>query len=154
MGAEVVDIAKIFGGAKVLNRDLTVFADLREAVEKGLPAMAANNTMRAVLSSSSKAQKESFASVVFQSSARKKVIERQNVATSRLSSSESERTERIARIFVLAEKALGSRKVAQSFMTLPHARLGGKTPLANLKNEVGGIEVEEILNSVLFGLPA
>lgn len=154
MGAEVVDIAKILGGAKVLNRDLTVFADLREAVEKGLPAMAADSTMRAVVSGTSRAQKESFASVVFQSQARKKLIDRPNVSKSRLNSGESERTERIARIFVLAEMALGNRRVAQVFMSTPHPRLRGKTPLENLRNEVGGIEVEEILNSIIFGLPA
>lgn len=154
MGAEVIDIAKILGGATALSRDLTDLAELRTAVEEGLPAIAASNTMLVVVSPDNQKHRDSFASVVFQRSDRKKLIEKQNAKGSRLTSGESERTERIARIFVLAEKALGSRKVAQSFMTLPHPRLGGKTPLANLKNEVGGLEVEEILNSILFGLPA
>ena len=54
MGVEVVDIARILGGAKALNRDVSVYADLREAVEAGLPVEAARKAMSTVVAAGNK----------------------------------------------------------------------------------------------------
>ena len=59
-----------------------------------------------------------------------------------------------SRIFAMAVQALGDTATARAFMTQPHPRLANATPLNNLRNEDGAIEVEELLNAVLFGLPA
>ena len=39
-------------------------------------------------------------------------------------------------------------------MMTPHGYLGAQTPLRYLSNEVGALEVEQILNAILYGLPA
>ena len=59
-----------------------------------------------------------------------------------------------ARIFALAIKALGDEETARAFVLAPHKYLGGEIPLKYLSNEVGALEVEQILNAILYGLPA
>lgn len=154
MGVEVVDIARILGGAKTLDREINVFADLRVAIEQGLPAKAAMLTMKVVVNPLVESQREEFMGVVFKTDARKKSFEDAKAWDDRLTEAESERTERIARIFALATNALGDAVTARQFMTTPHPRLGNISPLKNLGNEVGAIEIEDMLNAVLFGLPA
>jgi putative toxin-antitoxin system antitoxin component (TIGR02293 family) len=154
MGVEVLDIARILGGAKILDREINVLADLKVAIDKGLPAEAAKQTMAAVVTPSVKSQREEFMGVVFKTAARRKSFQEAKMWSERLTQAESERTERIARIFAMAVRALGDTATARAFMTQPHPRLANATPLNNLRNEVGAIEVEEMLNAVLFGLPA
>ncbi|MBS0561420.1 MAG: DUF2384 domain-containing protein [Proteobacteria bacterium] len=70
----------------------------------------------------------------------------------RLSAPESERTERIARLFVQARRALGSEAEARAFMTTPHPRLEGRTPLDAAKTDLGARRAEHILNAIEYGL--
>ena len=151
MTVEVVDIAKILGGAEVLEQEINILADLKRAIERGLPAEAAKQTMDAIGGPDVETM---FMSLVFQSPERMKELDRTPIWHGTLTPAESERTERIARIAALAAKALGDEESARVFLTTPHSRLGGAVPLRYLTNEVGALEVEEILNSVFYGLPA
>jgi len=153
MTVEVVDIAKVLGGVKTLEQDISVFAELKAAIERGFPAAAARQTMDAVVRPGAADLALLFVGLVFDSKERQREVSLSPVWRGTLTPAESERTERIARIFALAIKALGDNDTARTFMTTPHGRLGGVAPLKYLNNEVGALEVEELLNAVLYGFP-
>ena len=70
----------------------------------------------------------------------------------RLSPEESERTERAARLFVHARRALGTEDEARDFMTTPHPMLSGKTPLEAARTDLATRRTEHILNALEYGL--
>jgi putative toxin-antitoxin system antitoxin component (TIGR02293 family) len=72
--------------------------------------------------------------------------------TKKLSTAESERTERIARLFVHARRALGTEAEAREFMTAPHPELDGRTPFDAAKTDLGARRAEGILNALEYGL--
>lgn len=69
-----------------------------------------------------------------------------------LSPQESERTERVARLFVHANRALGTKAEAREFMTTPHPQLDGRSPLDAARTDLGTRRVEQILNALEYGL--
>ena len=69
-----------------------------------------------------------------------------------LSPQESERTERVARLFVHARRALGTEAEAREFMTTPHPRLDGRSPIEAAKTDLGTRRAEQILNALEYGL--
>jgi putative toxin-antitoxin system antitoxin component (TIGR02293 family) len=71
----------------------------------------------------------------------------------RLTREESERTERLARLFVHAVAALGSEEDARLFMRRGHPELEGRSPLEAAITELGGRRVEDILHALEYGLP-
>jgi putative toxin-antitoxin system antitoxin component (TIGR02293 family) len=70
----------------------------------------------------------------------------------RLSTEESERTERIARLFVHARRALGTEAEAREFMTTPHPELDGRSPFDAAMTDLGARRAESILNALEYGL--
>ena len=70
----------------------------------------------------------------------------------RLSLQESERTERLARLFVHARRALGTEAEARAFMTAPHPELDGRTPIEAARTDLGTSRAEQILNALEYGL--
>ncbi|MCK8786170.1 DUF2384 domain-containing protein [Roseomonas sp. NAR14] len=69
-----------------------------------------------------------------------------------LSSQESERTERVARLFVHARRALGSDEEARQFMTTPHSLLDGRSPIDAARTDLGTRRTEQVLNALEYGL--
>jgi putative toxin-antitoxin system antitoxin component (TIGR02293 family) len=69
-----------------------------------------------------------------------------------LSPQESERTERVARLFVHARRALGTDEEAREFMTTPHPQLDGRSPIDAAKTDLGTRRTEQILNALEYGL--
>lgn len=69
-----------------------------------------------------------------------------------LSPEESERTERVARLFVHARRALGTEAEAREFMTAPHPELDGRSPLDAARTDLGTRRAERILNALEYGL--
>lgn len=69
-----------------------------------------------------------------------------------LSPQESERTERVARLFVHARRALGSAAEAREFMTTPHPQLDGRSPIDAARTDLGTRRTEQILNALEYGL--
>ncbi|MBX9699932.1 MAG: DUF2384 domain-containing protein [Acetobacteraceae bacterium] len=69
-----------------------------------------------------------------------------------LSPEESERTERVARLFVHARRALGTEAEAREFMTAPHPMLDGRSPLDAARTDLGTRRTERILNALEYGL--
>ncbi|MBV8184981.1 MAG: DUF2384 domain-containing protein [Hyphomicrobiales bacterium] len=65
---------------------------------------------------------------------------------------ESEQTERVARLFVHARRALGTEAEAREFMTASHPELDGRTPIDAAKSDLGTLRAEQILNALEYGL--
>lgn len=80
----------------------------------------------------------------------KSTLERRKGKT--LSLEESERTERVARLFVRATRALGTEAEAREFMTAPHPELNGRSPFEAARTDLGARRVEDILDALEYGL--
>ena len=72
----------------------------------------------------------------------------------RLTSEESSRTERLARIIATAEHVWSSAEDAQAFLTTSHTMLGGRTPLEVSLTEIGARRVEDLLWRLYYGISA
>ena len=70
-----------------------------------------------------------------------------------LSVSESERTERQARVLAAAEFVWDDRGLAQEWMNKPHPELTNVSPLATARTELGARRVEDLLDKLFYGLP-
>lgn len=65
-----------------------------------------------------------------------------------------ETTERLARLYALALSVFEDRDAAKRFLMNPHPELDGRTPFDVALTEIGGREVEEVIERGLHGLPA
>ena len=72
----------------------------------------------------------------------------------RLSAEESERAERLARVYATTLHVWSSDEDARAFLQAPHPMLEGRTPLEVSLSELGARRVEELLWQLYFGLPA
>ncbi len=117
---------------------------IEKAVESGLPRESLQHVAEAIAGGD-----KAKASALERGIVPKTTLERRE---SKLSRQESERTERIARIFVHARRALGTEAEAREFMTAPHPELEGRSPLDVAKTDLGARRAEQILNALEFGL--
>ena len=134
---EAQRIAKILG----LSSAIHSYAQLESEVSKGLP----KKSLKLL------ATRISPESIVF----RHKVVPRAtyNRRRDRLSPIESEKTSRIARVVALAEHVWRNQADAREWMNTPLAELQGRTPADAVHTELGAVQVEDVLNKLLFGLP-
>jgi putative toxin-antitoxin system antitoxin component (TIGR02293 family) len=72
----------------------------------------------------------------------------------RLSAQESEKTERLARVFATARHVWDSEEDAVAFLHAPHAMLEGRTPLDVAMTELGARRVETLLWRLFYGISA
>lgn len=72
----------------------------------------------------------------------------------RLNPDESEKAERLARVFATADYVWDSEDDAREFLNTPHPMLDGKTPLDVSMTELGARRVEELLWKLFYGIPA
>lgn len=72
----------------------------------------------------------------------------------RLSATESEKTERLARVYATARHVWGSDDEALAFVHTPHAMLGGRPPLEVAMTELGARRVESLLWRLFYGIAA
>ncbi len=71
-----------------------------------------------------------------------------------LSASESAKTERLARVAVLAIDAWdGNETYAREWLWTPHQELDDKAPILVAMTELGARRVEQVLASISYGLP-
>ncbi len=137
-------IAEIMGGKAVLLHRVRSVADLESIVSAGLPKRALRVTAERVFLSVGEARKAMF----------RIVPEATYKRRTRLSPSESERTERLARIIAAAEFAWSDRSDAREWLTKPHPELGNKMPLEAASSELGARQVEDLLERLIYGIPA
>jgi putative toxin-antitoxin system antitoxin component (TIGR02293 family) len=136
-------IADVLGGEGVLGRPVRSLGDLREAVVQGLPKDSVSHVAKAV-AADRKQQRAVIHRLVPEATLKRR--------RDRLSTLESERTERLARIAAAAIEIFGEDD-ARTFMTAPHPMLRGETPLDAAATELGAREVEAILRGIEYGLP-
>jgi uncharacterized protein (DUF2384 family) len=158
-------MAEIFGGATPLGRAPRTIDDWRQLVEMGIPIEALSSLRRWV--APSPVQAEALTDVVFETADRRTryVVEVKSRAGARrtpgsarrigkLTTAESERAERIARLYALAEEALGSADEARAFLFSPHDRLDGHSPIDWMRTEIGGRNVEQLLVNIREAFPS
>jgi len=71
-----------------------------------------------------------------------------------LSPAESERVERVARVYAMAVEVWGDDEAARTFLSKPHPMLNNQSPLETSINEPGASQVEQLLEKLRYGLPA
>lgn len=117
---------------------------VEKAIEGGLP----RNALRRVAELIAGGDKAK-ASALERTIVPKTTLERRE---NKLSPQEGERTERIARLFVHARRALGTEAEAREFMTAPHPELERRSPIEAAKTDLGARRAEQILNALEYGL--
>lgn len=117
---------------------------IERAVESGLPRSALRHVARRLAGGETAKVSALEWGVV-----PKTTLERRE---NRLSPQESERTERVARLFVHARRALGTEAEAREFMTTPHPELDGRSPVDAARTDLGTRRAEGILNALEYGL--
>jgi putative toxin-antitoxin system antitoxin component (TIGR02293 family) len=117
---------------------------IEKAVEKGLPRPVLRHVAEHIVGTD-KAKIASLEWLIVP----KTTLERRE---EQLSPLESERTERVARLFVHARNALGTEAEARAFMTTSHPHLDGRTPVDAARTDLGTRRTEQILNALEYGL--
>ena len=135
---------KVGGQSQFKSRLAPSVAYIEQAVEVGFPRVALRRLVELLVGGDKSKISDLEWDVV-----PKTTLERR---TKKLSTEESERTERIARLFVHARRALGTEAEAREFMTAPHPELDGRTPFDAAKTDLGARRVEGILNALEYGL--
>lgn len=138
-------IAEVLGGRQVLRRRVASIIELSDAVAQGLPKSALRNAVRRIFEDAGEQRRMMYRIVPEATFKRRR---------DRLSSVESERTERLARVIATAEYVWEDRDSARRFLTTPHPMLAGKAPLNAAMTELGARQVEDLLAKILHGLPS
>ena len=137
----MVDAVRI---AEVLGVKAANLRDLAAAVEKGLPKQALSRTVTRVMPERGAARRF-LIKVVPEATFKRRI---------RLSPGESERTERLARVIAAAEYVWDDRNDARAWLNTPHPELDHKPPMHAAMTELGARRVEDLLDRILYGLPA
>lgn len=137
-------IAKVLGGRKVLGKAVKKADDLAQLVRKGLPAS----------SVTALAEKLDMSNNVL---SRKlgipqRTLTRRLSQRSRLTTAESDRTVRFARVYASAVEMIGDEDKAVEWLRTPNRALGGERPLDQLDTDLGAREVEDILGRIAYGV--
>jgi len=121
------------------------FAELDDLVTQGLPKHALKASVDRVCLSGEDRKKLLYRIIPEATYKRRRV---------NLSSDESERAERLARIFATTEFVWNSEEDARQFLNTPHPMLQGRTPLDVSMTELGARRVEELLWKLFYGIAA
>lgn len=147
MSVPAEQIAKVLGGRRVLGRAVRSMRELDVIVREGIPKVALD-TFIATLT-----PPHSGASTRVQ--LRNKIVPRATFQRSnRLSQRVGETTERLARLYALTLSVFQDGEAATHFLMAPHPELEGRAPFDVALTEIGGREVERIIERGLHGLPA
>ena len=121
-------------------------SELDALVQKGLPKESLERTLRTVYSERGE-YKEFRAQVIPIATLKRR--------GAKLSTIESERTERLARVTAMAlETWNGEEEGTREWLRAPHKELGGVAPMQAALTELGARRVEKILMTIFYGLPA
>jgi len=138
-------IAALLGGATVLGRDVHTDLELTAEIERGLPSASLARLVEELRTGLSP---EPIYSVVRCEGD----LERREQDRERLTSGESERLVRLARLVIRAEEALGERNTASRWMGKPNRALEGRRPLEWLATDADATRVEDVLGRIEHGV--
>ncbi len=137
-------IAEILGGKRVLRRNIRKADDLAELVREGLPATAITAlASRLDLGNTFLSRKLGIPI---------RTLTRRLSHNSRLTSAESDRAVRLARVYAGAVDLIGDEDKASEWLQTPNRALGGEKPLDRLDTEVGARIVEDVLGRIAYGV--
>lgn len=146
MGVAVEKIASVLGGRRVLGRQVSTMRELDDLVREGMPKGALDFFVNGLGKS-----KNGEIAV----SLRNKIVPRATYnRVDRFNLQVSETTERMARLYAMALAVFAEPEAAVHFMTSPHPELDDRAPFEAALTEIGGREVEEVIERGLHGLPA
>jgi len=137
-------VAEVLGGRKVLGRTVKKADDLAELVRAGLPATSITVLAeRLAIGNSVLSQKIGIP---------QRTLTRRLSLRSRLTSTESDRVVRLARVFAMALEMIGEEEKAVKWLQTPNRALCGRRPLDELDTDVGTREVEDLLGRIAYGV--
>ncbi len=121
------------------------FAELDDRVRGGLPKSALRASVEHVARTTEERRSLLFRIIPEATFKRRRDL---------LNPDESEKAERLARVFATTEYVWDSEADAREFLNTPHPLLDGRTPLDVSMTELGARRVEELLWKLFYGIPA
>ncbi len=121
------------------------FAELEDRVRLGLPKSALQTSI------SHMARTPADCKVLLYSIIPEATFKRRRT---KLNLNESEKAERLARVFATAKYVWDSAEKAKEFIHMPHPLLEDRTPLEVAMTELGARRVEMLLWALCYGLPS
>jgi len=147
MSVPAEKIAEVLGGRRVLGRSVKSMHELDGIVREGMPKTALD-VLIATLAAPRNGPDLSI-------TLRNKIVPRATYRrVDRFNLQVSETTERLARLYALAVSVFENGEAATRFLMAPHPELEDRAPFDVALTEIGGREVEEIIERGLHGLPA
>ncbi len=141
---ETEEIADVLGGRKVLGKTIKNPDDLAQLVRTGLPAGSISALAeRLHLGNGALATKLGIP---------QRTLTRRLSHGMLLTSAESDRTVRMARVYSSAVEMIGDRDKAIQWLGTPNRALGGDRPLDLLDTDTGARMVEDILGRIAYGV--
>ncbi len=119
--------------------------DLADTVALGLPKKTLQTTVKHLTLDREIAKRLSNQIVPLATFKRRKI---------RLSPQESERVERLARVYATALDVWDDDDDTRQFLFAPHAMLNQQRPIDIAFTELGARQIEQILTNIKYGLPA
>ena len=146
MNIPAEQIADVLGGRQALGRRVKNMRELDDIVREGMPKTALDTFITRI---GPKPYHDMAVRL------RNKIVPRATYQrVNRFNLQVSETTERLARLYALALSVFEDRTAAIQFMMSEHPELEGRAPFEVALTEIGGREVEEIMERGLHGLPA
>ena len=140
---ETRKIVALLGGQKLFPEKIKDSRDLQEALRTGFPYASFEAILAALNCKSNDLAR--LMGVAPRTLARRKT-------SHFLSLTESDRLYRVARITLLAVDVLGSLVKAREWLYKENQALDGDSPVSLLDTEIGGRQVEELLNRINYGI--
>ena len=140
------EVVKKLGGRKVFHSDSVSEHDLIEAVRAGLPVIALESLVHEF------SKGVGTPGEIYRAVGRKRTLQRKRSDGTKLSSHESDRLARVARLLVRAEEVFADRDKARRWFSQPNRALGGERPIALLDSDTGALSVERILGRIEHGV--
>ncbi len=138
-------IAARLGGKRVLHSDIRTDLDLVEALRTGLPPEAAD----ALLDGGAVSADELYRLVI-----PRRTLALRKQRSQPLTSEESDRLARVARVVTDAEETFGSAEKAHRWLRKTNRGLAGQVPLELVATDAGGRLVEQALGRIAHGVVA
>jgi len=146
MSVAAEQIANVLGGRRVLGRRVKSMRELDDIVREGMPKSA----LDFFIDTLGERQSGEFAVRL-----RNNIVPRATYnRVDRFNLQASETTERMARLYALALSVFEDPAAAIRFLANPHPELDERAPFEVALTEIGGREVEEVIERGLHGLPA
>lgn len=139
-----ISALEVVGGQKVIGAPLDSARAIIAAVRRGFPVEAVEHVI-----ASGRMTLAEIDEVVLP---RKTLSHRRKIGT--LTSEQSDRLVRAARVIAEAEETFGSQDKAGKWLRRPTEALGGEKPIALLDTSEGAAEVEALLGRIAHGIAA